>query len=661
MTNKVMPWLVFLAIAVFAPLGARADDVGLTLLEDEAIASAVAKAAPSVVRIDAIGGLQKTQGVLVGEGVTTGLVVAADGYIISSAYSFIQQPASVLVTLADGRRLAARIVARDHARKLVLLHVDAKTPLLVPQAAPRNELRVGQWAVALGRTFSADAPSVSTGIVSATQRIWGRAIQTDAKISPNNYGGPLIDIQGRVLGVLAPLSPQTATEIAGAEWYDSGIGFAIPLEDIFARLETLKQGTDIHAGLLGVALKGNQFTQPIEIAVCQPKSPAAKAGFQAGDIILQIGQTPVRRIPEMKHALGRLDAGQSVAITVQRGDQKIKKMVELVDKLTPYAHPFLGLLPRRDQAGFVVRYVYDNSPAQKAGLLAGDRLLALNGQAVENANQLRQQISEFSPGDEVQLKFSREGAPQQTAVVLAGLPTGIPPSLPPALEPAAVEVDAAKIDAAAEKNAPASGVVEIKLPEEAGECFAYVPKTYRDDTPHGVVLWLRKPGAEDRKALIKRWEKHCREQQLILLAPQPALPTRWTPTESAFIRKTLDKLIQDFNIDATRVVVHGYEAGGSMAYLFGFAQRDVVRAIAAVDAAIPLRTAPPPNAPLERLAIYATTLSEESTAGRAEAILERLAEMKYPITKVKLKKKAGGLTEEQRAELVRWIDSLDRI
>ena len=69
-------------------------------------------------------------------------------------------------------------------------------------------MTVGQWAIAVGRTYEQPEPNLSVGVISATNRIWSKAIQTDAKISPSNYGGPLIDIHGRVLGVLVPLSPQ---------------------------------------------------------------------------------------------------------------------------------------------------------------------------------------------------------------------------------------------------------------------------------------------------------------------------------------------------------------------------------------------------------------------------------------------------------------------
>src|SRR5205814_9420509 len=176
----------------------------------------------------------------------------------------------------SGRRAAAQIVARDRSRMLVLLKVNASETLTVPKPAPRDETTVGQWAIAVGRTYDQPLPNISVGVISATNRIWSTAIQTDAKISPANYGGPLIDIQGRVLGVLVPLSPQKqGGEVAGAEWYDSGIGFAIPLADILQQLPKLKSGKDLYAGLMGISLKsGDPFSLVAELAAAQAGSPA---------------------------------------------------------------------------------------------------------------------------------------------------------------------------------------------------------------------------------------------------------------------------------------------------------------------------------------------------------------------------------------------------
>src|SRR5205085_6749092 len=134
--------------------------------------------------------------------------------------------------------LLAKIVATDKSKMLTLLKVDAKD-LPVPDFVPTKDIKVGQWTLALGRALDTKTdlpPSMSVGIVSALGRIWNKAIQTDAKVSPVNYGGPIIDIAGRVQGIILPASPTGQDETAGFEWYDSGIGFAVPFADV---METL--------------------------------------------------------------------------------------------------------------------------------------------------------------------------------------------------------------------------------------------------------------------------------------------------------------------------------------------------------------------------------------------------------------------------------------
>ncbi|MCA9267503.1 MAG: PDZ domain-containing protein, partial [Planctomycetales bacterium] len=379
-----------------------------------AVRAAAADAAPLALRIETFGGLEKVDDVLLGSGPTTGLAVDADGYLLCSAFSLAQQPTSILVTLPSGKRVAAHVVARDHARMLVLLKVNSDEKLPVPVAVPRREMRVGQTAVALGRTFDVDQPNLSVGIVSAVNRIWGRAIQTDAKISPANYGGPLIDLQGRVLGVLTPMSPQGDGELAGAEWYDSGIGFAVPLADVLERLPQMKQGHDLHAGKLGVSLaSADDYAEKIEIAAVLPGSPAAKAGFRKGDRIVGLDGKTLSLQTHLKHELGARYAGDTVAIALARGKERIETIVELVADVPPFDVPFLGVLPMRDfdAAGVKIRYVYPESPAAQAGLQAGDVIRTWAGQPVADAAALRAQLGggDATVGSRVKLQYDRKG------------------------------------------------------------------------------------------------------------------------------------------------------------------------------------------------------------------------------------------------------------
>ncbi|MDP6723298.1 MAG: trypsin-like peptidase domain-containing protein, partial [Pirellulaceae bacterium] len=173
---------LLLAVASYVPDSGADDD--LIELEERALQAAVAKVAPSVVRIETFGGLERVGKFIVGDGPTTGLVVSEDGYVISSAFNFVQKPDSILVTVGDGSRAAAEIVARDQSRMLVLLKVNTEVKLVLPTVLPRDELVVGQWALAVGRTLDPKIPNTSTGILSAKNRIWGKAVQTDAKVSP---------------------------------------------------------------------------------------------------------------------------------------------------------------------------------------------------------------------------------------------------------------------------------------------------------------------------------------------------------------------------------------------------------------------------------------------------------------------------------------------
>ena len=268
--------------------------------------------------------------VLFGAGPTTGLVVDSSGYILSSAFNFVNKPASILVRLPDGTRKPAKLVARDHNCQLVLLKIEPDHPLPVPEAAPQAEMRVGQWCVAVGRTFEETQPNMAVGILSAVGRVWGKALQTDAPASPNNYGGPLVDIRGRVMGLIVPLSPQSAEEIAGIEWYDSGIGFAVPLEAIQKVLPKLRKGEDLYSGVAGVFMQSkNLYTGDTVIASCRPNSPAAKAEFKAGDRIVEIGGRKVTRSAEVKQEISRHYAGDKVHFVVLRGDKRIEADLEL--------------------------------------------------------------------------------------------------------------------------------------------------------------------------------------------------------------------------------------------------------------------------------------------------------------------------------------------
>src|SRR5262245_37119233 len=257
-----------------------------TLLSPKAFRAAAKKIQPSMVTIEGFGGLApgsgQTKGIHApGEGPTTGLVISSDGYIVTSTFNFIRKPPIIAVRLPSGERKIARLLGGDETRRICLLKVDGVNGLPVPEMAPREELAVGQWAVALGIGYGDADPALTAGIISATSRIGTKAVQTDANLSPANYGGPLIDLDGRVIGICVPLSPGGQQEGAGSEWYDSGIGFAVPLAGNDKVIAAMKEGKTLQRAFLGVQSQptGNPPSGASIVSVV-PDSPAAKIGLQ---------------------------------------------------------------------------------------------------------------------------------------------------------------------------------------------------------------------------------------------------------------------------------------------------------------------------------------------------------------------------------------------
>jgi len=332
--------------------------------QQQVFRAALRRVAPCVVRIETIGGAQPVRAVGEGDervaagfrqadGPTTGVIWSADGLIVSSSFNFIRDPAIITVALGDGRRFVGKLVARDQAARLALVKVEA-ADLPVPQWLPTPELRPGQWALAAGFGHGSDEPAVSVGVVSALGRMSGLAVQTDAKISPANYGGPLFDIEGRVIGVCVPMGPGE-DEIAGVEWYDSGIGFAVPHEHLARRVPRLMQGRDLRRGLLGVMLDlrdpvqgGGEDERPGPVAgvtiVEITPGPAAAGGLQPGDILTHIDGLPTPRPLDFRRAMAQRFAGDAIEAMYHRaGETRTAKLTlssaDEIRALAPTSQP----------------------------------------------------------------------------------------------------------------------------------------------------------------------------------------------------------------------------------------------------------------------------------------------------------------------------------
>ena len=281
---------------------------------------AVKTAIPYLVRIETIGGHEKVGSEFANEGTSTGVLLDQDGYVLTSAFNFLHDPTAILTIFPDGTKKVAKKIATDRLRMLTLLKVNDFTGNVVMPLPMRSKtsIRIGERCIAVGTVFS-PGPNIALGIVSGKDRIWGKAIQTDAAIGPNNYGGLLIDQEGNVLGMPVPLSMLSNNLTAGADMYDAGVGMAIPWEDAMALLPKLKQGNDLLPGSVGGSFKSNQtfIGEPI-IAAVQPDSSAAKAGLKVGDQIVKIDDIPMSTALDVTKNLKLRYAGETLAIVFLR-------------------------------------------------------------------------------------------------------------------------------------------------------------------------------------------------------------------------------------------------------------------------------------------------------------------------------------------------------
>jgi S1-C subfamily serine protease len=677
-------------------LGQAPGGNDLESLQMQAMQAAAQKVSPCVVQIETSGGTDligagpRGPTIRKGMGPTSGLIVAADGYIISSAFNFANKPSGIFVNVPGKKRYVAKVVATDQTRMLTLLKIDEATNLPVPVATPKKEIRVGQWALALGRTWTNpdNSPSVSVGIISALGRIWGKAIQTDAKVSPVNYGGPLVDIRGRVQGVLVPASPRAQDETAGYEWYDSGIGFAIPLEDINAVLPRLKQGQDLKRGLLGVTLQSADIygAAPV-VASVAPESAAAKADIRPGDTIVEIDGQEVVRQAQILHLLGEKYEGDVVNVKVKRGKEILAKQgLKLSGILTSVAHPFLGVIPLRDdpELGEEVRYVYPKSPADVAGIKAGDRIMKVGvgnnpPQAFSGRDQLTAFLDTQHSDTDIKVEVKRKDGKktEMLSVKLGTIPDTVPDKLPQpaslakALEPRKTiggpvppgppKKEDKKDDKKDDKKKPETGLFKRNNAAHDHEYWVYVPEDYDPNISYALVLWLHPSGKgkdADIKAAKEDWEFDCTDHHMIFVAPKAENET-WLPSEADVVQQIVREVMGQYTVDRQRVVAHGMGVGGQMAFYVAFHARDLIRGVATTGAV--LTNPPKTNVAHQRLAFFIAVGDKDPLAKAVAESKTKLVEQKFPVVYREIANRGTQyLDDATLTELVRWIDSLDR-
>ena len=369
------------------------------------------------------------QGDSIRKGVGSGFIVSADGYILTNAH-VVDDANEVTVKLTDNREFKAKVIGVDRRTDVALVKIDARN-LPTVKIGDASKARVGQWVAAIGSPFGLEN-TVTAGIISAKSRslpdeTYVPFIQTDVAINPGNSGGPLFNMAGEVIGINSQIYSRTGGYM--------GLSFAVPI-DVAMKVKTdLQKYGKVSRGRLGVTIQGvsqelaDSFglkkAQGALVSAVEPKSPADKAGVKTGDIILAVDGRVIENSIDLPRVIGETRPGTPVSLKIWRqgetrelnaslGEAPAEKIAKAESEpKTKSGKLGLSLRPLTDEerkqieaeSGLLVEE--SEGPAARAGVQAGDVILAFNNQPVKTVDQLRRLVDR-SRGS-VALLIQREG------------------------------------------------------------------------------------------------------------------------------------------------------------------------------------------------------------------------------------------------------------
>jgi len=379
----------------------------------------------------------------------SGAVISATGLMITNAH-VVRSDKAFTVRLGDGRSFQAKLLGLDRGGDLALLQIEKGEDLVHLALGDSDALQIGESALAIGNPIALgvvdQTPTFTLGVISALHQyrgIYNDAIVTDAPVNPGNSGGPLLNMRGELVGVNGMV--QTRWGLRSS----TGLGYAIPSNQIqrFLPLLEAAKGGEIYRGRLqglqwepddgeedgenpeaAAAADRTDAPRPqpapaetvkgARIRAVDPESAAAKAGFQAGDVVVRLGGEPVWHRARFEGLVRSHPAGAALEVRVQRGAAETTLSVTL-DSLKPGRLGFQLARPSPGDTAMRVGTVETGSPAGKAGLLVGDELVRI--QDSEMTGDLPSQFVQFRnwvlrglyAGQEIRLTVRRmeDGAP----------------------------------------------------------------------------------------------------------------------------------------------------------------------------------------------------------------------------------------------------------
>jgi len=374
------------------------------------------------------------------EGLGSGVIIKPGGLIVTN-YHVIENADEILVLLADKREFSGVIVGVDPKSDLALIRIKADNLPTIPWG-DSSKLQVGEYVLAIGSPFGF-TQTVTMGIVSAIGRAdiglanYEDFIQTDAAINPGNSGGAMVNVQGELVGINTAIFTRSGGYM--------GIGFAIPSQMAQSVVASLLEKGEVVRGWLGVAIQevtaslaqgfGLEEAKGVLISEIMAGSPAEKAGFNRGDVIVVFGDESIQDTKQLRNIVADTEVGGQIPVRIIRNKKvlTLEVLIEAQPKDLFVRRPSVSHREDRSSTllsgievrnlsealvhqfdlnenagGVVVIAVKAESPAGEAGLKAGDLIMEVNRSLIHDIDSYESSLSESEKGEPILLLIGRK-------------------------------------------------------------------------------------------------------------------------------------------------------------------------------------------------------------------------------------------------------------